>query len=280
MKPIQKILRFSGSKFSSIEMKILGCIGFFAALLWSPAPDVFAESKANTSLRSCVAHRGYSSMYLENSIQAFREAINVGAGGIELDLQHTKDGHSLVLHDETLERTGKSKDGFVCKVSTPVQFQTLHEIKKNCQLLNGENITTLAELFVLLQDDPTRMFIELKDQASKESLDLFRKYRKKIAVISLDLRYLNHVMQQLGSRVHIPYFYISKAAVPLADKFSGLGSNTISDQQIKDLKARNKMINIWTVNDEDHIRQLFARGVNYITTDEAELCVQILRDME
>ena len=52
------------------------------------------------------AHRGCSQMYPENTIMAFARAIEIkGLAGIELDIQMTKDGEIVVIHDERVDRT-------------------------------------------------------------------------------------------------------------------------------------------------------------------------------
>ena len=51
------------------------------------------------------AHRGYSGKYPENTMLAFREAEKAGTDGIELDVQLTKAGQLVIIHDETLDRT-------------------------------------------------------------------------------------------------------------------------------------------------------------------------------
>ena len=60
------------------------------------------------------AHRGYSGKYPENTMLAFQEAAKTGCDGIELDVQLTKDGKVVVIHDEAVDRTtdgsGKVKD--------------------------------------------------------------------------------------------------------------------------------------------------------------------------
>lgn len=52
-----------------------------------------------------LGHRGLSSMHLENSLEAFRAALAAGMDGFELDVQPTRDGVCMILHDETLDRT-------------------------------------------------------------------------------------------------------------------------------------------------------------------------------
>ena len=58
------------------------------------------------------AHRGFSGKYPENTMLAFQKAIEVGADGIELDVQLTKDGEVVIIHDETIDRTTDGK-GYV-----------------------------------------------------------------------------------------------------------------------------------------------------------------------
>ena len=48
------------------------------------------------------AHRGASGYAPENTLDAFRKAVEMGADGIELDVQMTKEGELVVIHDETL----------------------------------------------------------------------------------------------------------------------------------------------------------------------------------
>src|SRR5688572_28815602 len=52
-----------------------------------------------------VAHRGASAQAPENTMEAFRLAVEAGADAIELDVHLTRDGQLAVVHDETLERT-------------------------------------------------------------------------------------------------------------------------------------------------------------------------------
>ena len=52
-----------------------------------------------------IAHRGFSSQYPENTLLSFQKAIDLGVGLLELDLQLTRDGHLIVLHDKTVDRT-------------------------------------------------------------------------------------------------------------------------------------------------------------------------------
>lgn len=59
-----------------------------------------------------IAHRGYSGKFDENTMLAFKKAIEYNADGIETDIQLSKDGVPVIIHDETLDRTTNGH-GFV-----------------------------------------------------------------------------------------------------------------------------------------------------------------------
>jgi glycerophosphoryl diester phosphodiesterase len=79
----------------------------FAALATSVAAST--NSPVAELLRGArplvIAHRGYSAIAPENTTIAFERALAAGADLIELDYHHTRDGHLVVLHDDTLDRT-------------------------------------------------------------------------------------------------------------------------------------------------------------------------------
>jgi len=65
-----------------------------------------------------IAHRGASSYAPENTMAAFDLAIVMGARHIELDVHSTSDGHVVVIHDDTVDRTTDGS-GPVAKVAPP-----------------------------------------------------------------------------------------------------------------------------------------------------------------
>lgn len=109
------------------------------------------------------AHRGCSMRYPENTLEAFEAAASIeGLTGIELDVQLTKDGELVVIHDETVDRTTNG--------TGEVRSYTLKEIK--ALSIQGEDdatavIPTLEEVFQILQskchDQGLMINIELKN---------------------------------------------------------------------------------------------------------------------
>ncbi len=101
-----------------------------------------------------LGHRGYIGKYPENSILAFKKAIEAGADGIELDVWLTKDGKVVVMHDETIDRTSN--------MSGRQKEMTLEELKR-ADIGMDEKIPTLKEVFEALPNDAL-INVELKDR--------------------------------------------------------------------------------------------------------------------
>lgn len=229
---------------------------------------------ANAS--ACVAHRGYSAKYLENSVEALLAAEDHGVAGIEFDVVHTKDGVPIVHHDETPRRTAKSKINRSCKLDTPFAEQTFLEMRANCVLHNGEDIPSLAEIFSLMRGSKAQLFVELKDEPSKITLDLLAKNIEGKMIISFEEDYLDQVAEAVPQ---VPLILATDEPRDLPERFSGIGTQFLSDSQISELHQDGKLANIWTVNDKNVMKDLIRSGIDYITSDEVEICMEQLRNL-
>ena len=108
------------------------------------------------------AHRGCSQMYPENTLLAFEKAAAVqNLTGIELDIQMTKDGELVVIHDERVDRTTEGI-GFV-RDYTLSQLKKLHIYADSHP---SQTIPTMNEVFDMLEQKLKtgfRLNIELKN---------------------------------------------------------------------------------------------------------------------
>lgn len=95
-----------------------------------------------------LGHRGLSTTHLENSLAAFRAALAAGMDGFERDVQPTRDGVCVVLHDETLERTATA--GGTLRQMNAAELP---------RLKNGESVPRLSDV---LQWPALRVNVELK----------------------------------------------------------------------------------------------------------------------
>jgi len=110
-------------------------------------------------MRIC-AHRGASYYEPENTLRAFRRALEMGADRIEVDVRLTADGHIIALHDETVDRTTNG--------SGYARDMTLEEIRR-LDAGKGERIPTLKEIIDLVRGRAD-LLIDVKDHGMEDKL--------------------------------------------------------------------------------------------------------------
>ncbi|MEW5321245.1 glycerophosphodiester phosphodiesterase family protein [Geobacillus thermoleovorans] len=106
------------------------------------------------------AHRGFSGCYPENTMIAFQKAYAYGAKALEFDVQITKDGKIIVIHDEKIDRTTNGK-GFV-KDFTVDQIKKLDAGSWFDQLYKDEKIPTLDEVIKWLSTIERKMIVNIE----------------------------------------------------------------------------------------------------------------------
>jgi glycerophosphoryl diester phosphodiesterase len=106
------------------------------------------------------AHRGFSSKHPENTMPAFEAALDVGADGIEIDVQFTSDGRIVITHDEILSRT-TGQEGYVFSST----YDELSKLNFSAPMPDyaPTKIPLLSELLELLKNRDTLLNIELKN---------------------------------------------------------------------------------------------------------------------
>ncbi len=103
--------------------------------------------------RPVIAHLGASGFFPENTLLAFRKAIEGGADALEFDVRVTEDGIPVVIHDSTVDRT---TDGV--GVVSAMHFDAIKELNAG----GGETISTLET--VLEATEGTPLVVEIKDR--------------------------------------------------------------------------------------------------------------------
>jgi len=220
----------------------------------------------------CIAHRGFSGAYLENSLQALRAAYDAGTDGIEFDVLHTKDGVGIVLHNDTLKKTAISLPGKNCKLKTKIQDQTYLEIEQNCILKNGESVPTLKTVLREFFDKGIFIFLELKDIPSKETLELikniFMDRDEFLRIISLNNKALKKV-QKYG-------FMTQKLSLfkPVIKRYKSYGLLS-TKRNIKFLSKNKFETSVWTVNNPVKMKKAMDMGIKFITTDHPDICLEV-----
>jgi glycerophosphoryl diester phosphodiesterase len=137
-----------------------------------------------------VAHRGLAEGMPENTIAAFRQSVERGLGIIELDVRTTRDGHLVILHDVTLDRTTDCS-GLIADFN----LERVRSCDAGWPSHPGEHVPTLAEALEFASDRPVRLLLDIKPGTSVPNvLKEVRRHRSELKVI-LGLRQAIDVAQ-------------------------------------------------------------------------------------
>lgn len=237
------------------------------------------------------AHRGASASAPENTLAAFRLAVRQGAPAIELDVKLSADGQVMVFHDPTVNRTTDGT-GFVHRLPL-AELRELDAGGKFDPRFRGERIPTLTEVFEEVGHD---IFINVELTNYVTPLDSL------VDMTTQIVRYMGMENQVLFSSFLANNLFRARKflpEVPAAILFGeGMANRRISAwlgrraapriahphytdataEYIQKAHAMNRRVHVWTVNDPDEMRRLFALDVDGIFVDDPQLALRILEE--
>lgn len=238
-----------------------------------------------------IAHRGASAHAPENTLAAFRLALEHEADGIELDAKLSVDGEVVVIHDQTVDRTTGARG--VVREMTLAEMKALDAGSFLGPSFTGEPIPTLNEVFEEV-GRKTLINVELTNYASPTDA-LPDKVAKLVIQHNLQDRVIFssfHPMNLVRIRRQLPNTPV--AILTLAGKagqiLRGFPGRWFSPEWIHpyytDVDERSlarehkagRHINAWTVNAPDEMRRLFNIKIDGIITDDPKLARRILEE--
>ncbi len=223
------------------------------------------------------AHRGASRVAPENTLAAFRQAVEIGADGIELDVQLSADGVPVVIHDATVDRTTNGS-GEV-RGLTLAQLRELDAGAHAGAAFAGERIPTLEETLAEV-GDKLLIDIELKyptlETASLEAqvIEVIRRMGMQRRVwLSSFKPYALHTARQLAPELPCGLLYgplslTSWLLAPITPyealhPYAGL----VGERMMRRAQRRGLRVITWTVDDPTQAQQLADWGVDAIITN-------------
>ena len=232
-----------------------------------------------------MAHRGFSASAPENTLPAFQMCIDGGFTAAELDVQMTADGTVIVLHDDNLKRTaGLNKN--VWEV-TYDEIKDLDNGSFFSKEFAGTKIPTLDEAIKLAGSGKNKLFlnIEIKrnghdDGIIEKVVDIIVRndYLDSCDVTSQDYSTLEEV-REVNPAVLTAY----TSAVGIGSIESLEAADIISIQQtfatyenVERIHGAGKRVFVWTVNEEDTMKDLVSLNVDAILTNDPVLCKKVL----
>lgn len=215
------------------------------------------------------AHRGASADAPENTIEAFSLAADQGADGIELDVQLSADGELVVIHDETVDRT-TAGSGAVADHSRSD--------------LADLGVPTLGEVFDAVAPTGMAVNVELKngikfypgiERAVLRCIDDHR-MRARVLVSSFN-HYSLKTVQQLDAGIPLGLLFAEGLYLPweYAAEFGAAAIHpALPFLQVPGVveyaHAAGIAVNVWTVDEPDHLAACVAAGVDAIITNRPD----------
>ena len=219
-----------------------------------------------------IAHRGVTRRAPENTLAAFRKAIEFKADIVEFDVHLTKDGKIVVHHDHSLERSTDGA-GLVGEL-TFKKIRTFHKA-------NGEPIPSLQEVFSLLKGKCI-LKIDIKDKnMEKKIINLMNKngIKKDSVIISSRIVSVLKKIKSLDPEIITELGGYTKKILEqrAINMVKGVPADIISphitiiSKKLIDLAHKNGLkVHVWTVNDRRTISKMKRLGVDAITTTYPE----------
>jgi glycerophosphoryl diester phosphodiesterase len=239
-------------------------------------------------------HRGASAYAPENTLAAFRRALQLGADGFELDVTLSADGAPVVIHDDTLERT---TDG-----CGPVAKQTLKQLKqleagyprKFGAAFAGERIPTLDEVFAAFGQQAI-INVELKQDSSpgrqlaQRVVELIHAHHSRARVI-LSSFYEDNLrrVQQLDATLPLGLLYspdepgrVLRAWLnpEVRVEFHHPHYRLMNALTLRWIRKQGYRVNVWTVNAESDLLRLMRLSVDGLITDCPDVGVRLRQSL-
>jgi len=234
------------------------------------------------------AHRGASGYAPENTMAAFKMAVELGSSGIECDVQMTKDGRLVVCHDETLDRTTKVK-GYI----KDLNYDEIRELDAGSWFdskFRNERIPRLLELLELVKDTGLLLNIEVKSGIVQYP-GIEQKVLAEVAAFGLQTKVIissfNHYSikecKDINPSVKTGALYMEGLFEPW-NYMKSLGCEcahpfymALVPAIAKELKARGYIINVFTVNDPKIALELVKMGADGIITNYPDRMLKALK---
>lgn len=246
---------------------------------------VTIEEEASYNSRSVgiTAHRGSSYEAPENTLIAIEKAISNGATHVEIDVQLTKDGELILLHDETFKRT--------TGIEKRPDEMTLEETKQLDagiwfgEEFEGEKIPTLQEVIDFCKGKIT-LNIEIKgSNHSPEICDalvsIIQKNHFSNDCVITSLNYEDLVrIEELNPLIDTGYIMFV-ALGDLSDlniDFYSIEASNVNEEFVNVAHELGREVHVWTINEESDMLEMLAYGVDNIITDYDKVLYNLIHE--
>ncbi|NLF17437.1 MAG: glycerophosphodiester phosphodiesterase [Lentisphaerae bacterium] len=225
------------------------------------------------------AHRGASDECPENTLSAFRRAVELGAASIELDIHETKDGELVVMHDETVDRTTRGKGRLAAL--TLAELRALDCGAWKHARFAGERIPTLAEALELSRAHGVRFNVEVKafssPRAAERLVGLLREYAPAGGTHVVSSFHVDALLQVRQADAGVPLAMLGNfPAILDAARHHGFpwihgAYRGVSSAVVTAAHAAAVQVMIWTMDEPGLLAYYAGMGVDKVCTNRPRL---------
>lgn len=235
------------------------------------------------------AHRGFSGRYPQNTMLAFQKALESGCDGIELDVQLTKDGEVVIIHDEYLDDltdfTGNVRDYTLgelksCNAGGKWQeaygFQPIPTFEEYCEWASGNSLITNVEI---------KSSVYYYEELEKKTMELIERFGLKERIIISSFNHLSalsckNFMPDMKTGALVENGGIANAGY-YCKKFGfecyHPGVEGLTKEEVELCHKNGIEVNVWTINNMDDLENLYEWGCDGVITNYPDVCKSWLK---
>lgn len=244
------------------------------------------KEQGEDQMTKVFAHRGASGYAPENTLEAFALAGEQGAQGIELDVQLTKDGEVVVIHDETIDRVSTGKGAVRDYTLEELRRFSFHNHKKEYE---GVQIPTLREVLEQVKPGGMEVNIELKTGIywypglEEKTVELVKAAGMENRVIYSSFNHYSvQKILELDGEAETAYLYsdvlLNVENYAKNTGVCGLHPAVYHLKMADFLESYRKSglkIRVWTVNDEADMRQFIEKDLEAVITNYPDRALRV-----
>ncbi|WP_281532188.1 glycerophosphodiester phosphodiesterase [Anaerocolumna aminovalerica] len=230
-----------------------------------------------------VGHRGVKAFYPENTMLSFRKAIELGVDGLEMDINMTKDGHLVVIHDNTVDRTtngtGKVAD---------FNMSEIKELDAGSHFspeYAGERIPAFEEFLELVKNKKLLLNVEIKDYRTcviDKTIKILEEYKltDTYVITCFDANVTTYAHKKYGVKTQgFPRWLVKNYNEESNSHYYsvGIGMKDLT----RELCDKYKELNIdpwcWCPDDEENVLRAIECGSTLVTVNNPIPALTILK---
>jgi glycerophosphoryl diester phosphodiesterase len=226
------------------------------------------------------AHRGANSFAPENSLSAFRKAIQIGCNGIELDVRLCASGELVVFHDKsTLRMTGVRGNIHRLPYSALKELRLINPPGFSEKIPLLEEVLTLASDRILINIDVKKDPFHRNDMEEKIVRILAAHNLEENIIVSSFNPFVLKKISALNPRLHLGYIFRNRSSMMILNGHPVQSLHAryhiLNPRYIRNLSQKASIIYAWTVDNENLMSDLIHRGISGIITNKPELFMKI-----